>query len=132
MWFIFCVLNILFWRLSTFPFRVSSTLASLTSLFGMGRGVTLPLSHQNKRFNFFIKTWKNVGRFLSPYLLRGPDRTRTDDRQIKRSAALPPELRRLKRTLFQISIFFCILRFRVVQSNALFVILTVPNRKSGN
>ena len=35
------------------PYGVSSVLQRLTSLFGMGRGVTTALNHQDKRFHCF-------------------------------------------------------------------------------
>ncbi len=42
------------WRRPTFPVkRVSSALQGLTSLFGMGRGVTPATSHQDSALNFF-------------------------------------------------------------------------------
>src|SRR3989338_3095597 len=47
----YLISNTLSWRLATFPKRVSSPLLCLTSLFGMGRGVTTALNHQDKKFD---------------------------------------------------------------------------------
>jgi len=44
------ILNILSWRLPTFARGLSSARQGLTSLFGMGRGVTLATNHQDKMF----------------------------------------------------------------------------------
>ena len=43
------ILSVLFRRLPTFALRLSSALRRLTSLFGMGRGVTTASNHQNKK-----------------------------------------------------------------------------------
>ena len=44
-------LNIRFWRLATFPIRVSSPLPCFTSVFGMRTGGAMAPSHQNQTFN---------------------------------------------------------------------------------
>ena len=50
--------NAMFWRLPTFPIRVSSAQQSLTSVFGMRTGVTSATNHQNIILENFI--WNTV------------------------------------------------------------------------
>ena len=54
-------LNSLFWRLATFAsLRLSSPQLRLTSVFGMGTGVTIAPNHQNKTFDILFKSKSEI------------------------------------------------------------------------
>ena len=69
------------WRLPTFALkRLSSVLQGLTSLFGMGRGVTLATNHQHEMFDTFrvvyIYLLYIAILFFSVMIFRFPNRNR--------------------------------------------------------